>query len=189
MRFPRDCAMGKWDEQANEIFLSALELPLEAREQYLANACAETSDLRSRVDALFEAAGQAQAENFLEHSAAVAVSAVTESAGTVIGRNKLLQQIGEGGFGVVFMAEQEFPVRRRVALTIIKLGMDTKQAVARFEAQRQALAMMDHPSVARIFDGGATETGRPYFVMELVRGTPITHYCDQHKLTIRQRLE
>jgi serine/threonine protein kinase len=116
-------------------------------------------------------------------------AAASEQAGAKIGRYKLLEQIGEGGFGAVFMAEQEFPIRRRVALKIIKLGMDTRQVVARFEAERQALAMMDHPNIARVLDGGATDAGRPYFVMELVRGTPITAYCDKNKLDIRKRLE
>jgi serine/threonine protein kinase/tetratricopeptide (TPR) repeat protein len=111
-----------------------------------------------------------------------------EKPGDQIGRYKLLQQIGEGGFGVVYMAEQKEPVRRRVALKIIKLGMDTKQVVARFEAERQALALMDHPNIARILDAGATETGRPYFVMELVHGIKVTDYCDQNKLATRERL-
>src|ERR1700729_342008 len=105
------------------------------------------------------------------------VAASHEGPGTRIGPYKLLQLIGEGGFGSVFMAEQEKPVLRRVALKIIKLGMDTKQVIARFEAERQALAMMDHPNIARVLDAGATETGRPYFVMDLVRGIPITEYC------------
>jgi serine/threonine protein kinase len=113
----------------------------------------------------------------------------SEAPGTKIDQYKLLEQIGEGGFGAVFMAEQEFPIRRRVALKIIKLGMDTKQVVARFEAERQALAMMDHPNIARVLDGGSTTAGRPYFVMELVRGIPITAYCDKNKLAIQKRLE
>ena len=106
-----------------------------------------------------------------------------EKPGDRIGRYKLLQQIGEGGCGVVYMAEQEEPVRRRVALKVIKLGMDTKQVIARFEAERQALALMDHPNIAKVLDAGATETGRPYFVMELVRGIKITDYCDQNNLS------
>jgi eukaryotic-like serine/threonine-protein kinase len=114
---------------------------------------------------------------------------VAEGPGSVIGRYKLLEQIGEGGMGVVYMAEQEEPVRRRVALKIIKLGMDTRSVVARFEAERQALALMDHPNIAKVFDAGATQTGRPYFVMELVRGIPITEYCDRKKLSTRDRLE
>ena len=107
----------------------------------------------------------------------------------MIGPYKLLEQIGEGGFGIVFMAEQQQPVRRKVALKVLKLGMDTKQVVARFEAERQALAIMDHPNIAKVHDGGATPSGRPYFVMELVKGVPITEYCDQNHLTPRQRLE
>ncbi len=111
-----------------------------------------------------------------------------EEEGEQIGRYKLLQKLGEGGFGIVYMAEQREPVKRRVALKIIKLGMDTRQVVARFEAERQALAMMDHPNIAKVLDGGATDTGRPYFVMELVRGVPITRYCDEAGLGIRERL-
>jgi serine/threonine protein kinase len=109
--------------------------------------------------------------------------------GDRIGRYKLLQQIGEGGCGVVYMAEQEEPVRRRVALKVIKLGMDTKSVIARFEAERQALALMDHPNIAKVLDAGATDTGRPYFVMELVRGIKITDYCDQNNLSTRERLD
>ena len=114
---------------------------------------------------------------------------VTEKPGDRIGRYKLLEQIGEGGCGVVFMAEQAEPVRRRVALKIIKLGMDTRQVIARFEAERQALALMDHPNIAKVLDAGATDTGRPYFVMELVRGIRITDYCDQHNLSTHERLD
>ena len=113
----------------------------------------------------------------------------SEKPGDKIGRYKLLQQIGEGGCGVVYMAEQEEPVRRRVALKVIKLGMDTKQVIARFEAERQALALMDHPNIAKVLDAGATDTGRPFFVMELVRGIKITDYCDQNKLSTHDRLD
>src|SRR4029077_13667158 len=102
---------------------------------------------------------------------------IAERPGSVIGPYKLLEQIGEGGFGVVFMAEQAYPVRRRVALKVLKLGMDTRQVVARFEAERQALALMDHPNIAKVLDAGSTDTGRPYFVMELVRGIPISEFC------------
>ncbi|GMU38872.1 MAG: serine/threonine-protein kinase [Phycisphaerae bacterium] len=112
-----------------------------------------------------------------------------EGAGSRIGRYKLLQRIGEGGFGAVFMADQTEPVHRRVALKIIKAGMDTRQVIARFEAERQALAMMDHPNIARVLDAGTTDSGRPYFVMELVRGEPVTRYCDREKLSVPQRLE
>src|SRR5215510_13948919 len=114
---------------------------------------------------------------------------LTERTGMKIGRYRLLQQIGEGGFGVVFMAEQQEPVQRKVALKIIKAGMDTREVIARFEAERQALALMDHPNIAQVLDGGATTSGRPYFVMELVRGIPITDYCDQANLGTRERLE
>src|SRR5205807_2885807 len=104
-----------------------------------------------------------------------------ERPGTKIGRYKLLEQIGEGGFGIVFLAEQTRPVRRKVALKVLKAGMETRQVVARFEAERQALAIMDHPNIAKVFDGGATPSGRPYFVMELVKGVPVTEFCDQHQ--------
>ncbi|MHC4997376.1 MAG: serine/threonine protein kinase, partial [Planctomycetota bacterium] len=117
------------------------------------------------------------------------IGKVSEGPSTVIGRYKLLEQIGEGGFGVVYMAEQTRPMLRRVALKIIKLGMDTKAVIARFQAERQALAMMDHPNIARVLDAGATDTGRPYFVMELVNGVPITEYCKAHNLSTRDRLE
>src|SRR5438093_106535 len=116
-------------------------------------------------------------------------SATTENPGDHIGRYKLLEAIGEGGCGTVYVAEQEVPVRRRVALKIIKLGMDTRQVVGRFEAERQALALMDHPNIAKVLDAGTTGTGRPFFVMELVRGIRFTDYCDQHKLSTEQRLE
>ncbi len=111
-----------------------------------------------------------------------------ESIGQVIGRYKILEKVGEGGCGVVYVAEQTEPVRRRVALKVIKLGMDTRQVVARFEAERQALAMMDHPNIAKVLDAGATEFGRPYFIMELVRGIRITEYCDKNKLSTGERL-
>jgi len=114
---------------------------------------------------------------------------LSEQAGDRIGHYKLLQEIGAGGFGVVYMAEQQEPVRRRVALKIIKLGMDTKEVIARFEAERQALALMDHPHIAKVLDAGATSSGRPYFVMELVKGERITEYCDKHNLSTRQRLD
>src|SRR5262249_56545736 len=110
-----------------------------------------------------------------------------EAAGAVIGPYRLLEQVGEGGFGVVFLAEQTQPVRRKVALKVLKPGMDTRQVVARFEGERQALAIMDHPNIAKVLDGGATASGRPYFVMELVQGVPITQFCDQNHLTPRQR--
>jgi serine/threonine protein kinase len=114
---------------------------------------------------------------------------MTQGPGMQIGPYKLLEQIGEGRFGVVYLAERHEPLRRKVALKIIKPGMDTPQVIARFEAERQALAVMEHPNIAKVFDAGATESGRPFFVMELVKGLPITDYCDQAHLTSRQRLE
>jgi WD40 repeat protein/serine/threonine protein kinase len=173
--------------RVEEIFAQAVNRPTPQEcAAWLDTACGADAELRARVEQLLAAHGNDA--NFLPIPASTDEPPPVESAGLKIGRYQLLEQIGEGGFGVVFMAEQTSPVRRRVALKIIKLGMDTKQVVARFEAERQALAMMDHPNVARVFDGGATETGRPYFVMELVKGTPITAYCDQHNLNIRERL-
>src|SRR5438093_645821 len=172
------------------LFSAARRMPTQSRAAYLEEACAGDAGLRRRIEELLEASEEAG--GFLEEAAGVAtlrVSAVTEKAGDKIGRYKLLQQIGEGGCGVVYMAEQEEPVRRRVALKVIKLGMDTKNVIARFEAERQALALMDHPNIARVLDAGATETGRPYFVMELVRGIKITDYCDRNNLPTRHRLE
>jgi serine/threonine protein kinase/tetratricopeptide (TPR) repeat protein len=173
------------------IFTAAHELPEGERAAYLAQACGDDGALRQRVEALLRA--HSELGDFMQE-APVSLGereprTVGETVGHRIGRYKLLQQIGEGGCGVVFMAEQEEPVRRRVALKIIKPGMDTRSVIARFEAERQALALMDHPNIAKVFDAGATESGRPYFVMELVRGIKITEYCDQHALTTEERLE
>jgi non-specific serine/threonine protein kinase/serine/threonine-protein kinase len=174
------------------IFYAAIQLgDDDARDVYLAGACGPDAKLRNRVNDLLSAYREGE---FLEAPAAdLAATALLpppgERPGTVIGPYKLLEPIGEGGFGVVFLAEQERPVRRRVALKVIKPGMDTREVIARFEAERQALALMDHPNIARVFDAGSTESGRPYFVMELVQGVPITEYCDQCQLTARERLE
>ena len=175
------------------VFTEALRLPREQRDRYLSEACKGDGEFRLRVEALLQA--YEQAGDFLGRSAAerppkaaAQVLAVAEKPGDRIGHYKLLQQIGEGGCGVVYMAEQEAPVRRRVALKIIKPGMDTNNVMARFEAERQALALMDHPNIAKVLDAGATESGRPYFVMELVRGVKITDYCDQKSLTTAARL-
>jgi serine/threonine protein kinase/tetratricopeptide (TPR) repeat protein len=176
----------------DQIFDEAMRrTPGQDRVAYLDAACNGDADLRERVERLLQAF--AEAGSFLESPAAdltpTAPANIAERPGMVIGPYKLLQQLGEGGFGVVFLAEQERPVRRKVALKIIKPGMDTRQVIARFEAERQALAMMDHPNISKVYDAGATENGRPYFVMELVQGVPITEYCDQSNLTTRQRLE
>ena len=179
------------DEEA--IFLGAIEKDAsQQRGAFLDEACAGNRRLRQRVEALLKS--HQQADSFLKEppidfDAVSHRPAITEGPGTTIGRYKLLEEIGEGGFGVVYMAEQREPVQRRVALKIIKLGMDTKQVIGRFEAERQALAMMDHPNIAKVLDAGSTETGRPYFVMELVKGVPITEFCDQNKFSTRQRLE
>ena len=187
--------MKSGEKREDELFRDASRLTAgPERKAFLDQACKGNPVLRERMEALLQA-------NDTPHSALECLIdrvpglpmrpdlALTEGPGSKIGRYKLLQQIGEGGMGVVYMAEQEEPVRRRVALKIIKLGMDTQQVIARFEAERQALALMDHPNIAQVFDGGATETGRPYFVMELVRGVPITEFCDQNKLTAHERLK
>ena len=140
-------------------------------------------------DTTLDAAASSSGDSGIGEDSSHAPSPPAEEPGTRIGPYKLLQQIGEGGMGIVWMAEQEQPVRRKVALKIIKPGMDSQQVVARFEAERQALALMDHPNIARVLDGGATDSGRPFFVMELIHGFPITKYCDDNQLTLRQRLE
>jgi serine/threonine protein kinase/WD40 repeat protein len=175
------------------IFLQALQLTADERAAYLANVCGGDEALRQKVAALLRT--HDHVGDFLETSpqkasiAARVENSAGEKAGDRIGRYKLLQQIGEGGWGVVFMAEQNEPVRRRVALKVIKPGMDTKNVIARFEAERQALALMEHPNIAQVFDAGATENGRPYFVMELVRGVKITDYCDRSLIPTAERLE
>jgi serine/threonine protein kinase len=182
--------------RVEEVFSAAVAKGSAAeRAAFLDGACGGDAALRERVEALL--ASHDAADSFLlrpPNPDAVptvdhAPAAAREGPGAVIGRYKLLQLIGEGGFGSVFMAEQSHPVRRKVALKIIKLGMDTKQVIARFEAERQALALMDHPNIAKVLDAGSTDTGRPYFVMELVKGVPITEYCDTNNLSTRERLE
>ncbi len=182
-------------EQKNEesIFYAALEIESsDKRSTFLKKACGSDAHLIARVEALL--AVQEKERSILEDAVpfletTLQAAPVTEEPGTVIGNYKLLELIGEGGMAVVYMAEQERPVRRKVALKIIKLGMDTKQVIARFEAERQALAIMEHPNIAKVFDAGTTEAGRPYFVMELVKGVSITEYCDKNKLGTRERLE
>jgi serine/threonine-protein kinase len=176
-----------------EIFETALAFADDAeRSAYLDRVCASNPALKERIEGLLDMHGKLG--NFLEAPACDLVAteespALVERPGTIIGPYKLLEQIGEGGFGIVFMAEQQYPVRRKVALKVLKPGMDTRQIVARFEAERQALALMDHPSIAHVLDGGETSSGRPYFVMELVRGLPITDFCDRERLAPQDRLK
>lgn len=172
--------------RAQQLFEEALEHPPAERAAFLDGACGSDTELRARVRALLDAL--AAADDFLAELPP-ATNANSESPGAMIGRYKLLERIGEGGMGSIWMAEQREPVKRRVALKIIKLGMDTRQVIARFEAERQALALMDHPNIAKVFDAGATETGRPYFVMEYIRGIPIVEYCDQEKVDTGTRLQ
>jgi eukaryotic-like serine/threonine-protein kinase len=192
-------------EQEEAIFIEVLQVSADQRASRLEAACGGDAVLRQRVEGLLKA--YEKAGTFLENPASgVTLSPVekpvknprptmqvtlpaTEKLGDRISRYKLLQQIGEGGCGVVYMAEQEEPVRRRVALKVIKLGMDTKNVIARFEAERQALALMDHPNIAKVLDAGTSDSGRPFFVMELVRGIKITDYCDQNNLSTRERMD
>src|SRR5688572_2984605 len=164
-----------------------------ARAAYLDQACADDPALRARVEALLRAHGHAG--HMLDRGAPVTLAPTAaylpagEQAGTIIAaRYKLLEAIGEGGMGTVWVAEQIQPVKRKVALKLIKAGMDSKSVLARFEAERQALAVMDHPNIAKVLDGGLTETGRPFFVMEYVKGVPITEYCDSTRLGVPERL-
>ncbi len=176
---------------AKAIFLQALEHPTpDELHRFLDDACGGNAALRARAEELLQA--HKDAGNFLGGPRSLDATQdepVAEGRGTVIGPYKLLEQIGEGGMGLVFVAEQQQPVRRKVALKVIKPGMDTRQVIGRFEAERQALALMDHANIAKVFDGGTTDSGRPYFVMELVKGVPITEFCDQNQIPIRQRLE
>ncbi|MEM7305277.1 MAG: serine/threonine-protein kinase [Planctomycetota bacterium] len=175
-------------KRLEQLFHAAVDLSAEGRAAFLE---AEVEpELRPRIEAMLDdlSSGGSLAPAALA-AGDPGVGGAAEGPGMEIGRYKLLQEIGEGGFGVVYMAEQLEPVVRRVALKVIKLGMDTREVVARFEAERQALALMDHPNIARVLDGGATAEGRPYFVMELVRGVSITEYCDRNSLATRERLE
>jgi serine/threonine protein kinase len=179
-------------KKAKEVFLSTVEnFDPGQWSSFLDKTCGNDTELRRRVESLL-AAHQGKDRLFDDPDVALittgSLTEVTEGSGAVIGRYKLLEKIGEGGMAVVYMAEQTEPIRRKVALKIIKLGMDTKSVIARLEAERQALAMMDHPNIAKVLDAGATETGRPYFVMELVTGVSITEYCDKNNLSTKERL-
>jgi serine/threonine protein kinase len=193
------------------IFAAAIEMPPEDRASYLDEACAGNLELRKRIEVLIashegdpgflcdpptlETDGSGQSRGEAPGAVGGSSSPLTISAtmagktGDIIGRYKLLQQIGEGGFGVVYLAEQTEPVKRKVALKVIKPGMDSKEVIARFEAERQAVALMEHPNIAKVHDAGTTENGRPYFVMELVKGIPITKYCEERELGTKERLE
>ncbi|MGA9451799.1 MAG: serine/threonine-protein kinase [Verrucomicrobiia bacterium] len=188
-------AMPSPQKHEEALFRAAVELPPDKRSAFLDAVCEGNAALRQRLEALL--AAHEPAREFVnspapprgEKKTMVVSLPPTEEPGASIGRYKILEKVGEGGFGIVYVAEQREPVKRRVALKIIKLGMDTRQVVARFEAERQALAMMDHPNIAKVLDAGATDAGRPYFVMELVRGIKMTEYCDQNKLSTKERLD
>jgi serine/threonine protein kinase len=177
------------------IFAAAVHLPAERRVSYLGKVCGGDTQLRRRLESRLADQASSEDETVVSEfdpEATITSNGVLpreEMLGETIGRYKLVEKLGEGGFGTVYVAEQEEPVKRRVALKITKLGMDTKEVVARFKIERQALAMMDHPGIATVLDAGATASGRPYFVMELVNGIKITEYCDQNKLSTHKRLE
>ncbi len=182
-------------QKIQNLFHAALEIAEgPSRQSFLENACGDDRELFDELKELL-LHHESAPEDYLSNPPnpadlpTAAIQTAIEKPGVSIGRYKLLQQIGEGGFGVVFMAEQMTPVRRRVALKIIKPGMDSRDVIARFESERQALAMMDHPNIARVLDAGQTEQGRPFFVMELVHGIPITTFCDKNRLPITDRLE
>ena len=182
-------------QREEALFALALTKPAAERAVWLDRECGDDNALRRRLDALLAAHDEPDELRPITAPAVKATlkldlpDAEDEAVGQTLGRYKLLERVGEGGYGVVYVAEQTVPVRRRVALKVIKLGMDTKAVVARFEAERQALAMMDHPNIAKVLDAGTTEVGRPYFVMELVRGIRITDYCDQNQLSTKERLD
>ena len=178
------------DEES--LFHRALEKSVSERPAFLAENCAGDDECRRRVEVLIEAHDNTRGFLLDAPPAGLNVAVeppISERPGADIGPYKLLQQIGEGGMGVVFMAEQKVPMQRTVALKIIKPGMDTRQVISRFEAERQALAVMDHPNIAKVLDAGTTATGKPYFVMELVKGVPITRYCDDKQLPLQGRLD
>jgi WD40 repeat protein/serine/threonine protein kinase len=174
-----------------ELFAAAIEKPVEERRAFLDDACGRDALLRAQLESLV--AAHDRPDSLLDEPACDETlqlpHPLAEDVGTMIGPYKLLEQIGVGGMGAVYVAEQKQPVRRTVALKVIKPGMDTREVIARFEAERQALALMDHPHIAKVLEAGATDTGRPYFVMELVRGIPITDYLDQANASLRERLE
>jgi tetratricopeptide (TPR) repeat protein len=179
--------MNRNDPRLQTLFAAAAELgSAEERARFLDRECPDP-ELRQQLESLLTA--HDKPDSLFGQETVHVQAPVTETVGAMVGRYKLLERLGEGGFGAVWLAEQKEPVRRKVALKVIKLGMDTRQVVARFEAERQALALMDHPNIAKVLDAGTTDSGRPYFVMELVRGVPITKFCDENKLATRERLD
>jgi len=177
-------------EKIESILYEALgQNSMQEREAYLQAICRDNAQMRAEIDSLIMAyEGEGGLLNTPSDLTELSTSDLTEAPGTIIGRYKLLEKIGEGGMAIVYMAQQQQPIQRKVAFKIIKLGMDTKQVIARFEAERQALALLDHPNIAKVFDAGATETGRPYFVMELVLGIHLTDFCNTHRLDTDRRL-
>src|SRR5262245_34004932 len=181
-------------ERVQAVFLAAVgQVDAAARAAVLDRECGPDIELRARVEALLQAGDQP--DDYLDRpivggaEGSTIDAPMTTSDTLLAGRYRLLEQIGDGGMGTVWMAQQIEPVKRLVAVKLVKSGLDSDSLLARFEAERQALALMDHPNIARVLDAGATTEGRPYFVMELVKGVPITQYCDDHHLTPRQRLE
>src|SRR3984957_12628835 len=182
-----------------QLFGEALEVSREGRTAFLEKACSGEPELRRAVEALL--AENDRLSGFLSNSphlhpqadawdqGQISTTGDAPAEGALLGRYRLIEKIGEGGMGEVWLAEQREPVRRRVALKLVKAGMNSREVIARFESERQALALMDHPAIAKVFDAGSTPEGAPYFVMEYVAGIPITDYCDKHRLTMRQRLE
>jgi serine/threonine protein kinase len=185
--------MSTWNPVANDVFLEALEFEsAERRRTYLNEACGSNANLLAQVESLPQAndcADSSPEKPAPTIASTFEIPPLSERPGVLIAPYKRLEQIGEGGFGVVYMAEQAEPIRRRVALKLIEPGMDTKQVIARFEAEPRALALMDHPHIARVLDGGSTGSGRPYFVMALVKGIPITNNYGRNHLTARRRSE
>ncbi len=185
--------MAESADRTESLLVAAVALPPEQRESYLERECADDVALRDWVLALLKA--HDRADHVIDRPVngdpdqTAGYAPTGEQPGTIIaGRYKLLEEIGQGGMGTVWAAEQTTPVRRKVALKLIKAGMDSRTVLARFEAERQALALMDHPNIAKVLDGGLTDSGRPYFVMEYVKGVPITEYCDATRLSVEERL-
>jgi serine/threonine protein kinase len=182
--------MGELPESEEAILRTALGLPLKLRDERLRKACGENLELFQRLKLRLDSVADSSADavNEPEKVTVSELKVPSEQVGDKIGHYKLLQRLGEGGCGIVYLAQQEEPIRRQVAFKVIKVGLDTRQGVARFEAERQALALMDHPNISKVLDAGSTQAGRPFFVMELVRGIKITDYCDQNKLSLPERL-